>query len=298
MVLVIPFTFYKSWSIYKDSLGLVGQFETSDIKINEITGIINKTSGEEWQQEASYNYTFALFSKNMTSSYLKFTYFGVLLITGLFLYVLKNNLNKNFDKKQYIGLIITFLVGYVGYALMMHLLYVFNFGPFEGPTLASYDRYMSTYALIMFYSIAFIIIYYKGINWKIIIPLTVVLMVIIPPRQYLRLRPDLILLPNHLYDNAKLAASTIDNNINVDDRVFILDQDEKNGGVFYVNYYSNKAIINRFNYELTDIKNNPSILSNYDYVYTYSLLTNELEEHTLYKIETVNGKLTLVKVAS
>jgi hypothetical protein len=296
MVLVVPFTFYKSWNIYKSNLGLVGQFETSDIKVSQITGVINKTSGEDWQHEASYNYMYALFTKNMTSSYMKFTYFGILLITALLLYVFKNNLGDKVDNKQFIGLIISLLVGYVGYAFMMHLLYVFNFGPFEGPQLASFDRYMSTYALIIFYSLSFIMISYKGVNWKYIIPLTIALMIIIPPRQYLRLRPDLIILHNHLYENAKLAASTIDNKVNVDDRVFIIDQDEKNGGVFYINYFSNKAIINRFNYELTDIKNNPTILSSYDYVYTYSLITNELKEHTLYKVETINGKLTLVEV--
>ena len=296
MIIVIPFTMYKSWDIYTNNLGLVGQFETSDIHVGAIPEIINKTGGEDWQQETSFNYMNALFLENITASYLKFTYFGILLITLLLIYVLRNNLTSKIDDKQIIGLIISLIVGYLGYALMMYLLYVFNFGPFEGPSLASFDRYMSTYALIIFYSVGFIFIHYNKFNWKYVIPLIVILAVIIPPKQYLRLRPDLILLPNHLYDNAKEAVKVIDSNINVDDKVLIIDQAEKNGGVFYVNYYTNKAIINRYNYEVTDIKNNVNLLGYYDYVYTYSLLTNELDEHTLYKVETINGKLELVKV--
>ena len=74
------------------------------------------------------------------------------------------------------------------------------------------------------------------------------------------------------------------------------DQKEKNGAVFYINYFSNKAVTNRYNYELTDIKDNVNILKNYDYLYTYSLYNNDLQLHKLYKIETINGKLELVKV--
>ena len=122
-------------------------------------------------------------------------------------------------------------------------------------------------------------------------------MVLIPPKQYARLRPDLIILPNHHYDEVKYAAHIIDENMNVDDKVFIVDQAEKNGAVFYINYFSDKVETNRYNYEVVNIRDSYQILRQYKYLYTYSLITNELESHKLYKIDFIDGKLVLTKVA-
>ena len=295
-VIIIPFIFLFSWNMYKNSLGLVGQFETSDIKISEITGIINKTSGEEWQQEASDNYMKAIYNENITGSYIKFTVVSLIVLIPIIASILYVNMKDKIEKKNYIILGISLIVGLIGYILMMYLLYVFNFGPIEGPTLASYDRYLSCYILIVLYSLIFAFIYYKGINYKYIIILIVVIGCLIRPHQYLRLRPDLIILPNHLYDASKYGAMVIDNNVELNDKVFILDQKEKNGAVFYINYFSDKITTNLSGYELTNIINYKDILKDYDYLYTYSLETDELELNKLYKIEYNNDEVNLVKV--
>jgi len=295
-VIIIPIIFLFSWNNYKHNLGLVGQFETSDIKINELPGIINKTEGEEWQQIASEKYMKALYTENITGSYIKITILSLIIIIPLITAILFVNMKDKIEKKNYVILGISLIVGLIGYLLMMYLLYVFNFGPVESPILASYDRYLSCYILIVLYSLISIFIYYKDINYKYLIILTIVVGALIRPHQYLRLRPDLIVLPNHLYDASKYAAYVIDNHTEVDDKVFILDQQEKNGAVFYVNYFSNKVKTNLVNYELTNIINYKDILKDYNYLYVYSLTTNELELNKLYKIEISNDEVNLIKV--
>lgn len=297
LTVMIPFTFYFSWNAYKNNLNLVAQFEISDIHVSEISGILSKTDGETWQQETSENYMNAILSKNISSSYLNFTYFGVLIVLILALFIIYNYIKDKVSKSQYYSFIISLIVGYLGYILLMYLSYVFNFGSVEGPTLASFERYMSTYILIGLYSIIFILVYYLNVNWKYLIVLCIIPIALINPKQYLRLRPDLILFSNHKHDEVRLAAEYIDRHTNVDDKVFIVDQKEKNGAVYYINYYSDKVQTNRFNYEVINIKDNMRILKGYDYLYTYSLINDELSEHQLYKIEIVDNKakLTLVK---
>ena len=218
------------------------------------------------------------------------------IIVGIVSLIIYNQIKDKIDKKNYIILMISLLVGYFGYMLLMYLLYIFNFGPIEGPTLASFDRYISTYVLIALYVLFFILFYYKEIKYRYIIILTIVLMCMIRPHQYLRLRPDLIILPNHLYDSSRYAAKVIDTNAELNDKVFILDQEEKNGAVFYINYFSDKITTNLTNYELTNIIDYKDILKDYKYLYVYSLTTNELELNKLYKIEIKDDKVDLVKV--
>ena len=88
----------------------------------------------------------------------------------------------------------------------------------------------------------------------------------------------------------------IDNNVELNDKVFILDQKEKNGAVFYINYFSDKITTNLTNYELTNIINHKDVLKDYNYLYTYSLETDELELNKLYKIEIKDDEVNLVKV--
>jgi hypothetical protein len=289
-VVLIPIIFLYSWNSYKSSLGLVGQFELSDIHVSDAIGICNGTSGEEWQITAKNNYFRFLKIKNISSSYFNITYLSLFFIIGIFSIIIYFILRNKIDKTKYKILNVSFILGYIGFIVMMFLLYVFSFGPYEGPALASYDRYMSTYILIVLYAISFIYIYYKDINYKKIILITFILMCLIKPRQYLRLRPDLILFKNHKFDPYIAASNLIDKYAELDDKVFIVDQKEMDGAVFYINYFSNKVTTNLVNYEKEPIGD---IINDYKYVYTFSLNeTSSFEEHTLYKIENNN----LVKI--
>ena len=295
MVLIVPITSFFSWNMYKNNMNTEAQFKTSDIKITEVKNIMNNSGENSWQHEASTNYLNALFNKNISSSYLKITFVGTAIVMLLLVFIVYNNTKKNVNKSDMYILLATIVIGYIGYTLLMYMMYVFNFGPIEGPAIASFDRYMSTYVLICLYILLFILFYYKNIKFRYLLIILVAVMIPIRPHQYLRLRPDLILLPNHHYDEVRYAAEKIDRYVRQDDKVFIVDQEEKNGAVFYINYFSNKATTNLTNYEMINMQN-IEVLQEYDYLYTYSLITSELELHQLYRIYIENNKIKLVKV--
>ncbi|MBR6073438.1 MAG: hypothetical protein IKP76_03865 [Bacilli bacterium] len=296
VVLIVPITMLTSWNKYKDNLNTVAQFKTSDIKITEVKEIMTNAGENNWQHEASTNYLNALFNKNISSSYLKITFIGTAIVMLLLVFIVYNNTKDNIKKSNIYILLSTIIIGYIGYTLLMYLMYVFNFGPIEGPAIASFDRYMSTYVLICLYVLLFILFYYKNIKHRYLLILLAAIMITIRPHQYLRLRPDLIILPNHHYDESIYAANKIDRYVNQDDKVFIIDQVEKNGSVFYINYFSTKATTNLTNYEMINIDDNIEVLQEYDYLYTYSLNTSELELHQLYKIYIEKNKVKLIKV--
>ena len=296
MVLIIPVASFFTWNMYKNNMNTVAQFKTSDIKITEVKSIMNNSGENSWQHEASTNYLNALFNKNMSSSYLKITFIGTAIVMLLLVFIVYNNTKDKVKKSDMYILLSTIIIGYIGYTILMYLLYVFNFGPVEGPAIASFDRYMSTYVLICLYILLFILFYYKNIKFRYLLLILVAVMIPIRPHQYLRLRPDLIILSNHHYDESRYAAEKIDKYVRQDDKVFIIDQVEKNGAVFYINYFSTKATTNLTNFEMINIKDNIEVLQEYDYLYTYTLNNNELELHQLYKIYLENNKVKLVKV--
>lgn len=296
LVLIVPVTFLTSWNKYKDSYNTNAQFKTSDIHITEVSKIMHNSGENSWQHEASTNYLNALFNKNISSSYLKITFVGTAIVMLLIVFIVYNQTKKKVNKRDIYILLATIIIGYLGYTLLMYLMYVFNFGPIEGPTIASFDRYMSTYVLICLYTLLFVLFFYKDIKFRYLLILLVALMITIRPHQYLRLRPDLIILDNHHYDDSRYAAAKIDRYAKMDDKVFIVDQVEKNGAVFYINYFSDKVTTNLTNYEMDNVKNNREVLEQYDYLYTYSLNTSELELHQLYKIYIEGDKIKLAKV--
>ena len=114
------------------------------------------------------------------------------------------------------------------------------------------------------------------------------------------------------------SANLIDKYTNDMDKVFIIDQEEKEGSIFYINYFSNKVSTNLLNYELNTKIDNAyeyfyinyyDYLFKFDYLYTYSinnilinkysfLSSDKIEEHTLYKIIKNNDKISLKKIDS
>ena len=240
---------------------------------------------------------------------------------GLLLLVIYIIVNKKIKNKYLYPLEITLLIGYFGYMLMMLLLYVYSFGPYEGPSLASFDRYMCSYLLICIYILIFIYIDYKDIDinkYKKYIFGIFIITILIRPISLLKLRPDLIILDNHKYDPYISASKVIDKNVDDMELVYIIDQEEKDGAYFYITYFSNKIKTNNLNYELDTISSNTKELfynsyyyymKDFNYLYTYSindefinkysfLSDTRLEKNTLYKINKENNMIKLIKIES
>lgn len=191
VVAIIPILTWFEWNQYiKDQ---PQQFKISDLSITELPGILSGVQGEEWQQTTSRNFLTALWKENITSSWLSLPYVPCIII-GLILVFLAYRASRKHIKKlriAYLGAIL--LLSSIAYAFMMLILYVFSFGPNEGPSLASYNRYMSTYIIIL-WVVPILILTFSSIkdaksSPKVIYIMLAVALLVNSPSSYTRLAP-------------------------------------------------------------------------------------------------------------
>ena len=100
----------------------------------------------DYQLETTGNFIRASFTNNLTATLIPITYIIALLIVIIIGYYVLQNTKKN--DSSTIKLLITFVVlGGIGYAGLLCLAYISFFSEYEAVRLASFNRYMSTYAL-------------------------------------------------------------------------------------------------------------------------------------------------------
>lgn len=151
ILIAVPICFYLSWSLLIKNINtnntLVNQFSYSDLKIWDIWDIIKQTSGEAWQIETVKQFIEAIKERSMFYQPFQLSYLESIILIEI-IYFITIFMHKNRNKIND-GMIkgIVYGIGAVGYAVGMLLLYVFAFGPYEGPILASFERYMSSYVL-------------------------------------------------------------------------------------------------------------------------------------------------------
>ena len=152
--------------MYVDSLDLEQQFVLSDMKLQDLPGILNGSKGEYYQKQAASNFITSIKTTGIMTTKISLSYFQCVILVLLLLYLAWLYGKKYLDKKQTIGLGITFFIGSIGYAFVMLVLYIFNFGPVEGPNLASFNRYMPTYILIGISVVIMLFVYAESKNNK------------------------------------------------------------------------------------------------------------------------------------
>lgn len=147
VVILLPLGYAVSWSARIRQYGLdqQAQFRISDIRPGVIFDIITGKGGEDWQILTARNYFQALCSQELhhygvNCSYWLLLFLFAVVFTALYILFRKTSLKKTVRNT---GIVLIF--GGIGYAFAMFLLYVFNFGPEEGPVLASFERYLGTY---------------------------------------------------------------------------------------------------------------------------------------------------------
>ena len=150
LIIVIPFVFYKAWDIYITSLNLNGQFSITQIKLSELGNIMLYKIGKNHQIMAYTNFLNALFNRPILASPIKLNYVLATILLSLKILILEKIYLKDFK------LSLSYLIGGIGYGFAMLLLYIFSFNDYEGPLLASYERYLGTYIYIGFMLIVFL----------------------------------------------------------------------------------------------------------------------------------------------
>ncbi|MCI8346521.1 MAG: hypothetical protein HFJ12_01055 [Bacilli bacterium] len=319
LLFIIPLSLWKGWDMYVNSLHLNAQFKLSDLKLSELGGIIKKTSGEQYQQQAAMNYMNAIKNNSMTTSIVSFNYLQCAILVFLLLYLIYLYRKKYFNKGQIALTALTLAFGFIGYAFVMLIMYVFSFGPVEGPNLASFNRYLPTYVLICMLFIVMLLIYIdsrddkKSDSLKKYILIFCILILIQKPSFTTKITPQWKSSDESIfeYHAKKLMKKTKENS-----KIFLIAQNSTGEFQFFVKYYMNPRIVNRHRFNLPvanvdnykeyfeqEIKND---MISFDYLYLaqiddefrekYQFLfsNSKVENEQLYKIKKNGNNFELI----
>jgi hypothetical protein len=144
-LIVIPYSLIALWDNYVQINNIPRQFNVSSIRISDLIGIATGTDGEAFQHTILVNFLKAIFTKELIARPISLAYWQIMFLTVVIFGLISKYGNKYFEKFQINGVNTCLFLGAIGYAVVLLLLYVFNFSPSEGLRLASFDRYSGTY---------------------------------------------------------------------------------------------------------------------------------------------------------
>lgn len=304
IIIIIPILSWGYWNNYVKSINIDSQFNISDIEVTKLYKIYQGSYGRDDQKIAATKFIDFIEFENLTTSHIQLSYIQAIIL-GLFLiYILYSRNKKMFTKKKLYLLLLTLFIGAVGYAFVMWNTYIFCFKDIEAINLASFDRYMSTYILIILYCVIMLFIYSCIFNKNIkpLVYAAIVLFFLTNPAKISFIEPDLRKNEKQIFE---IHADIIKKDIETNSKVFIVAEDSEGEYQYYVKYYANPIITNlrnfnwpvgeNINYEeyYNSIKN---YISEYDYLYIantnnefiekYDFVFDEkIKNQQLYKIE-------------
>lgn len=136
---------YLIWNRLIASHGITGQFNIKDLSLGRFFEVL-KGSGAE--HDTIVRFYRALFTRNITSGFLPITYASSILVAVLIAELLHRADREAFSRFDKNLTVFTLVIGSLGYALVMMILYAFPFtytDPNEAQILSSYTRYMGSW---------------------------------------------------------------------------------------------------------------------------------------------------------
>lgn len=147
--LLIPILLSSAWSQLVADANVDQQFKLSSINVHDFLDIIfGSASVELYRSQVFANYVSSIVSDSFISYPFSLTFIG-LCAAMLALIVLVPVLFRKKLSRFDLCIVVTFFVGFVGYACSILLLYLFCFDEYEAVHLASFSRYLGMYALSM-----------------------------------------------------------------------------------------------------------------------------------------------------
>lgn len=245
VVLIVPLVIWWIWGHMVTDVNTPVQFSMSDLSVSEFVRVL-MGEGEAWQSLTVKNYVTALGQENISTSWLQLSYAqGILAFVGA-LWLTWWGFRKSLNKKETMLLGGILVIGAVGYAVAMLILYAMAFGSYEGPELASFNRYMGTYLMIMLVTVVMVVIWQASEMQKrgIIYALTIGLAIVTAPEAYGRVYPALKYSVAPRFRQYELAAEALDEVVEDDAKVFLVVQDSASGAFFYLQYYATPIKVN------------------------------------------------------
>lgn len=162
----------------------INKIESGNQGTGILTTIINllKQNIQDYQKDVILTYSSAIGTTNLTNTKITISFFTIIVLLFLIGYLIYRNVQKT-DQKRIITYTISTIVSSIIYAGILLLCYISIFSEYEAIRLASYDRYINSFALGALF--AFIIILMNSISKdklkleKYVITLFVIVSVII-----------------------------------------------------------------------------------------------------------------------
>lgn len=171
----LPLLFYCSWSFLVNFYGIEAKFSISSYDFMVLPKyFLSPDILTEQNRVIISNFIEAFIDRSLIIQPIKLSYFQAILFSSIGI-ITFSVISK---QKTLIMQGTMYFLGGLGYAYAMLLSYVFSFGYLEGPSLAMYDRYMSTYIIFGIAFIFFIAI--LNIKKNQPLPYVIVLIIMIP----------------------------------------------------------------------------------------------------------------------
>lgn len=205
IICVIAVAGFGTWKFVVRDTETDRQFDMSHLTPSSVACVFVRKCPEQWKNDTTAKYIEALFTTNISNSYIKLSYVQELsLIAILFIFLYSKTKKNQQNKRNFFLLSFGYFIGAIVYATAMLVIYTCLFDEYEGGRLASFDRYLSTYTLIGFTLVIFYLIHShiendKTYNFFLI---CCILLVVQTPIELNKLTPQHAEYPEMSYCNA------------------------------------------------------------------------------------------------
>lgn len=252
-VIGLPYLISCTWTSYVDRFGIKGQFELSQIKLSDVINIV-QGNDSTYRQGVFDSYLYEIVHNFVGAGRLRIPYFGATLLIVLALAIVYLVFAKKITK-ECIFLCINVIVGSIGYAFTMLMLYLFCFSEYEATNLASFSRYVGTYimaeCLVLMIVIVKLVSEKKDEKFALRFGLAAMALLFVMSDGT---RLIVMARKNYSYDpgyDCRLMADMIEDKLG-DGESVICASTNNTTNVYFINYYLNNTVMDE-NFLYTDI---------------------------------------------
>lgn len=315
-----PLISYKVWGVYTKSIETSGQFFLGKINIASLKDIA-WAKGTDVQNSTFYNYLRVLFTQTQSAGIFKLSYFGATVVALVLLCFIYFTNKGRLTKRSFFGTFILFVLGSIGYAFTMLVLYMYCYSEDEMAILSGYDRYMGTYVISEF--LILLVLYFRvfkrsdkeGLNGRKLIFAAALLLIVSDYTKFAYVIPQ-VLRGEPLADY-RIKAEDIELHTDEESKIFLVSSDNAKN-IFYINYYlDNRKMDARYLYTNVAQQNSEdwevwnqvvACIKENDYLYVCDTTdyvdevigkyteTGVLTDSTIYLIKYDDNKLKLINM--
>ena len=263
LIIIVPIIAYKSWNIVTKVVFTGAEFDLTKIDLNFFIKGLNS-----YQLRVSSIYLKALLTRTLTNGLIKLPYLAIAVINiGLLLTI------KVKENRKKVSLILSVVASYIGYALLIYIMYLFVFTENESLRMVCFERFMEP---IVIGNLSIAILMLDFINYRKYLLAYIIIFSTLSTKNIISKCPYFLLKTPSSYIS-RHSANIITDNLNRDDKVLIIAQSSDDYCKNIIRYYIWNDYSYDFEEDLTDY-------SNYDYI--YFLNYNDL--NGLYKVSDDN----------